>query len=80
MSTAPHKIDKAKLLQAIEEQRNLMIAVATGGPAIVTANYEYGQRRFAIKQALGELGIKDPNPYTDSWDWYRNPVGGTKKP
>jgi hypothetical protein len=70
MSTNPLKIDKTKLLQAIESQRNLMIAVATGGPTINTVNYEYGQSRFAIKQILAKLSIKDPNPYADLWEWY----------
>lgn len=70
MTTPASKVDKDKLLQAIEAQRNLMIAVATGGPAINSVNYEYSQRYFAIRQALTTLGLKDPNSYADLWDWY----------
>jgi hypothetical protein len=71
MSTQSRKVNIAKLLlQLVEGQRNLMIAVATGGPAINSVSYEYGKRRFAIIDALAELGLRDPNPYADLWDWY----------
>jgi hypothetical protein len=70
MSTQSRRVNIAKLLQAVEAQRNLMITVATGGPAINSVNVEYGQRRFNIRDALTELGLRDPNPYADLWDWY----------
>lgn len=70
MTTSATKVDKDKLLRAIEAQRNLMVAVATGGPAINSVNYEYSERCFAIRQGLVALGLKDPNPYADLWDWY----------
>jgi hypothetical protein len=58
------------LLQEVETQRNLMIAVATGGPRIDSVNSEYRERRERIHTALGKLGLQDPNPYADLWDWY----------
>jgi len=58
------------LISEIEAQRNLMIAVATGGPRIQTVNAQYQQRRENIASMLESLGIPDPNPFADLWDWY----------
>jgi len=59
------------LLIDIDAQRDLMIAVATGGPRITDApNADYRRRREAICDALNRLGIKDPNPHEDLWAWY----------
>ncbi len=63
--------DKHKeLLDEIEAQRSLMIAVATGGPRIQQVNLEYQERRQRIATTLAELDIPDPNPYSDLWAWY----------
>jgi hypothetical protein len=63
--------DKNKeLLDDIEAQRSLMIAVATGGPRIQQANPEYEERRNRIATKLAELDIPDPNPFSDLWAWY----------
>ncbi len=62
--------DKKKLVEAIETQRALMIAVATGGPRINDVNREYEERRLQIKEALATLQFEDPNPYPDLWTWY----------
>lgn len=59
-----------ELTQAIEAQRALMIAVATGGPRINDVNREYEETRLRIKEALLRLSIDDPNPYPDLWTWY----------
>ena len=58
------------LLQEVETQRNLMIAVATGGPRIDSVISEYRERRERIHSGLIKLGLQDPNPYADLWDWY----------
>ena len=58
------------LLQEVEEQRNLMIAVSTGGPKIDEINMDYQRRRNRIRRALSSRGIDDPNPYADLWAWY----------
>ena len=58
------------LIQNIESQKALMIAVATGGPRIQEVNDQYRQRRMEIRSALLEFGIDDPNPYSDLWTLY----------
>ena len=62
--------EKEGLIQEIEAQKALMIAVSTGGPRIQQVNEEYKERRIEIQSRLLELGIKDPNPYGDLWSWY----------
>jgi len=59
-----------ELIQEIEAQRSLMIAVATGGPRIDYVNAEYTVRRVKILSAFKERGISDPNPFYDLWAWY----------
>jgi hypothetical protein len=59
-----------QLLPEIIVQRNEMIAVATGGRRINDANDYYRARRRRILSALQALGLTDPNPHTDLWDWY----------
>lgn len=59
-----------EVVKDIEAQRNLMIAVSTGGPKINTVNNEYKQRRERIQSELNNLEISDPNPYSDLWEWY----------
>lgn len=58
------------LTEKVEEQRNLMIAVATGGPRIEQVDGEYQTRRTQIRSALKELALDDPNPFTTLWKWY----------
>lgn len=59
-----------ELIAAIDAQKALMIAVATGGPGIDSVNREYVQRRSRIQEALTERGLRDPNPYSELWRWY----------
>ena len=60
----------AALINEIEAQKDLMIAVSTGGPRIQEKNDEYQKRRRSIILQLHGLGINDPNPYADLWAWY----------
>jgi hypothetical protein len=53
----------------IEAQRSLMIDVSTGGKRIQEANDDYKERQERIRQALVTLGIEDPNPFADLWQW-----------
>jgi hypothetical protein len=62
--------DLKELIQKIEAQKGLMIAVATGGPKIKDVNAQYQHRRFEILTKLQDVGIDDPNPYPDLWSWY----------
>lgn len=59
-----------ELITAIEAQRALMIAVATGGPRIQEVNVEYTHRRAEIGDELQRRGLEDPNPHGDLWAWY----------
>jgi len=63
-------MDDQELLDQIRAQADLLRAVATGGPQIDSVNAEYKERRSAIRTALDERGIVDPNPFADLWRWY----------
>lgn len=60
-----------QLIAAIEEQKSLMISVATGGPPIKNVNEEYKKQRGEIGKMLQAKGIKDPNPFFDLWGWFK---------
>jgi hypothetical protein len=59
-----------ELVQEIEAQRGLMMAVATGGPRIPEVNPQYTARRDRISVELRRRGLDDPNPHGDLWAWY----------
>jgi hypothetical protein len=61
---------RESLIEAIELQKGLMIAVATGGPRIQQKNSEYVERRREIRSLLSKIGVPDPNSYSDLWAWY----------
>ena len=60
----------AELIDEVEAQRGLMVAVATGGPRIQEVNSQYIQRRMEIASELQRRGLGDPNPHGDLWAWY----------
>jgi len=62
--------ETAELISHIEGQKDLMIAVATGGPRIQEKNAQYRDTRATIRTALAKLGLDDPNPHNDLWEWY----------
>lgn len=53
-----------------ERLRDLMVAVATGGPRIDSVNHEYRERREELQGYLDALGVANPNPFVDLWGWY----------
>ena len=60
----PHQIPSSEgLASELKAQKNLMVAVATGGPRIDDVNVEYIGRRNRIRDGLARLGIPDANPY-----------------
>ncbi len=59
-----------ELVNEIEAQRSLMIAVATGGPRIQEVNGQYVERRGRIAAELQQRSLDDPNPHGDLWAWY----------
>ena len=58
------------LLNELELQKSLMIAVATGGPRINDVNKEYQERRARISESISLLDLEDPSPFPDLWAWY----------
>lgn len=59
-----------ELRAAVEQQKALMIAVATGGPRIDDKQEEYVTRRREVAAELRRRGLADPNPHGDLWAWY----------
>ena len=72
--SVPNEIDfrtsDKDLVDALEEQRNLMISVSTGGPRIQSVNKHYKDRQEIIETGLAERGTENPSPYSDLWEWY----------
>ena len=60
-----------ELLDLLEKQKAVMVAVATGEKLIRDVNEEYKQRRIEIKKYLGKIGVEDSNPFGDLWAWYQ---------
>jgi hypothetical protein len=67
---ATFRISNKDLMDILDAQRNLMIAVSTGGPRIQNVNDDYKQRQQLIEDGLSERGVENPNPYSDLWEWY----------
>ncbi len=72
-SAGSGKIDMTneELLEKIEEQRSLMIAIATGGyQRIENENEGYKEQRQRIRIGLEERQLPDTNPFYDLRRWY----------
>lgn len=50
--------------------KDLMVAVATGGPQIKAVNHEYVQQRDELVAYLNALGVPEPGLFDDLWGWY----------
>ena len=59
-----------ELIHAIEDLRNVMIAVATGGPDINDVNNHYIAVFAAVDDELTHRGLLNPITYSTLWDWY----------
>ena len=68
LEEAPDNADD--LLHQLDHLRQIMIAVATGGPRIDDVNAEYKESLANLTMGLGEWSIQNPIPYRDLWDWY----------
>lgn len=68
MSQAP--LSREALIREIQSQWDLMVAVSTGGPTLKEVQKEYAERWKAINRTLSAIGLKDPNPFRDIWEWY----------
>lgn len=58
------------LLQLLDAQANLLVAVATGGPRIDDVNGKYKRRHRTINAALRARRLSPPFPYEDLWAWH----------
>jgi hypothetical protein len=70
MPTRLPESEMKKLAEAVESQKGIMIAVATGGPRINDVNREYEERQFYIREQFQMIGLEDPNLFPDLWTWY----------
>lgn len=59
-----------ELLHALDELRNTMVAVATGGPRINDVNDQFQRTYALVASELVCRGIDNPLPYGNLWDWY----------
>lgn len=63
-------VDLGELRQKIQEEIDLLMAIATWDANIKDANPGYKENRGEIKAALERLGLTDPNEWPDLWLWY----------
>jgi hypothetical protein len=61
---------RSRLIELLEAQKSLMIAVSTGGPRIDSVNQDYQNRQIEIRGILDSIQVRDPNPFPDLWAWY----------
>ncbi|RJP57220.1 MAG: hypothetical protein C4541_10625 [Candidatus Auribacter fodinae] len=59
-----------ELLQSIEKLKNIMVSVSTGGQRIQNINAAYQNSYRDVDNELNNRTIKNPNPYSDLWEWY----------
>ena len=62
--------DEVSLLSSLDQLRDMMISVSTGGPRIEAVNPRYKETYSYLTERLEEIGLSNPNPYADLWDWY----------
>lgn len=58
------------LIKVLGRMRDLMVAVSTGGPRIDDVNGDYRELYSQADQMLADLGLENPVPFPDLWDWY----------
>ena len=59
-----------EVIQLLDAQQSLLIAVATGGPRISDVNNDYTSRRRKLNAALRRLSQKEPFPWRGLWGRY----------
>lgn len=57
-------------LARAQKLKDMMVAVATGGPRIEAVNQDYSSQRKQLRTYLEALGAPDPNSFDDLWAWY----------
>lgn len=66
----PQGVTKQTIIQLIERIKTLMISVSTGGRRIQEVNEQYMAMCKMLDQYFSILGLDNPNPYKDLWEWY----------
>lgn len=69
-SDLPQGVTKQTILQIVERIKTLMISVSTGGPRIQEVNSQYIEAYNTLNKYFATLGLDNPNPYKDLWEWY----------
>jgi hypothetical protein len=59
-----------ELIAGLEELRNIMVAVSTGGPRINDVNDKYQRLYATVAGELARRKIDHSLTYGDLWDWY----------
>jgi hypothetical protein len=59
-----------ELIDKINFLKNTMTSVSTGGQRIQDVNDEYKKLYREVTIEIKRLGLKNPNPYSDLWEWY----------
>ena len=54
----------------IDEVKNILISVATNGAMIQDVNESYKEKQSSLHDKFERIGLDDPNPYNDLWEWY----------
>jgi hypothetical protein len=58
------------LVEKVNYLKNVMTSVSTGGQRIEDVNEEYQNNYREVNVELKKLGLKNPIPYSDLWEWY----------
>lgn len=66
----PQGVTKQTIIQLVERIKTVMISVSTGGPRIQEVNPQYIAVYKTLDQYFSVLGLDNPNPYKDLWEWY----------
>lgn len=72
-----YKVSTEELIIFLQQQRALMISVATGGQKIQAVNQEFLERSQKIEEGLAERSIKNLITFKDLWAWYGKWSDGT---
>lgn len=66
----PQGVTKHTVIQLVERIKTVMISVSTGGPRIQEVNPHYIAAYKTLDQYFSVLGLDNPNPFKDLWEWY----------
>lgn len=61
---------QSKLIEDVNYLKNIMISASTGGQRIQDVNAQYKITFNLVDKALQKLNFKNPNPFSDLWEWY----------